>query len=290
MKKYIKKVVLIGLAVLMAGAIWLMANRDREKTDSYDIVFMGDSLIGNYAFPRGVTVIMEERLEKTVFNGALGGTCMSVSRHTDRDSVPVRQWSMVKLAYAICTNDWTSQLAGVSYSENYSDKVIQVLGYFYERLNELSQINFEKVEILLLEHGTNDYNCGQLVDSIEDPFDITTYGGALRTTITMLQKRFPDLRIILVSPTYCEFEGTVNAKCTEMDFGGGILEEYVKVQKQIANEYGVEWIDLYYSSGIWSDTIDIYTFDKLHLTTEGQQLIGDFISDYLENNPEISKE
>lgn len=284
MKKYMKKLVLLGVAILLAGLIFLAADRDKEKTGIYDVVFMGDSVIGNYADPFGVTTVMEERLGKTVFNGALGGTCMSVSKQMDKDSVPVRHWSMVKLAYAMCTDDWTSQMSGVSYSEHYYGKVNQILEYFYERLTELSQIDFSEVEILLIEHGTNDYNSGQLLDSEEDPYDITTYGGALRTTVSMLQKKFPELRIILVSPVYCEFAEMDGANCTETDLGGGVLDEYVQMQKSVAQEYGLEWIDLYYSSGIWTDTIDIYTYDKLHLTREGQQLIGDLISEYLESN------
>ena len=56
------------------------------------------------------------------------------------------------------------------------------------------------------------------------------------------------------------------------------------MQKKIAEECDVEWIDAYHSSGIWSDTIDIYTYDKLHLTEEGMQLIGNLVADYLEEN------
>ena len=63
------------------------------------------------------------------------------------------------------------------------------------------------------------------------------------------------------------------------------LDDYVQMQKAVAEEFGVEWIDAYYGSGIWSDTIDIYTYDKLHLTDEGKQLIGDLIADYLVANP-----
>ena len=106
--------------------------------------------------------------------------------------------------------------------------------------------------------------------------------------MSMLQEKFPDLRIILVSPVYCEFAEMDGANCTEIDLGGGVLDAYVQKQKAIAQEYGLEWIDLYYSSGIWSDTIDIYTYDKLHLTREGQQLIGNQISDYLKDSMVIS--
>ena len=281
----LKKINSFGIAVLVTGVILLLANAQGERKYEHDIVFLGDSVIGNHAEPFGVTSVMEERLGLDVFNGALGGTCMSFYTGDVRESVHSGQWSMVKLAQAIYAEDWTSQLTGVSYSEHYRDVIGQILDYFYERLHHLSQIDFTKVDILIMEHGTNDYNCGQALDSEDDPYDITTYAGALRTTLMLLQEKYPDLRIILVSPTYCEFIYDNNAKCYETDFGGGVLDDYIFVQKSVAEEYGVEWIDMYYDSGIWSDTIDIYTYDKLHLTDEGKQLIGDLIADYLKENP-----
>ena len=269
----------------MAGTILVLANMQDDPKYEHDIVFLGDSLIGNYVYPFGVIDVMEERLGVDIYNGALGGTCMSFYTGNVRESVHSSQWSMVKLAQAIYAEDWTSQVTGASYSEHYRESAGQVLDYFYERILHLSQIDFSKVDILIIEHGTNDYNCGQVLESEENPLDITTYAGALRTTIQLLTEKYPDLRIILVSPVYCEFVDANNAKCYETDFGGGVLDDYVQMQKTVAKEFGVEWIDAYYGSGIWSDNIDIYTYDKLHLTAEGKQLIGDLIADYLEENP-----
>jgi len=281
----LKKIILFVIGVLAAGVILLLAIPDDKPKYEHDIVVLGDSVIGNFAQPFGVTTVMEDRLGMDVFNGALGGTCMSFYTGDVWESVHSGQWSMVKLAQAIYAEDWTSQLTGVSYSENYRDVIGQILDYFYERILHLSEIDFSKVDILIIEHGTNDYNCGQLLDSEENPYDITTYAGAIRTTLKLLKGKYPELRIILVSPTYCEFIAYDNAKCTDTDFGGGVLDDYVQVQKMVAEEYGVEWIDMYHGSGIWSDTIDIYTYDKLHLTDEGKQLLGDRIADYLEENP-----
>jgi len=112
--------------------------------------------------------------------------------------------------------------------------------------------------------------------------DIDTFGGALRTTLQCIQERYPHLRIILVSPIYCEIQGNTLQKCYKADFGGGILDEYVNLEKEIAEEYGVEWIDMYHGSGIWEDNIDTYLFDKLHPTVEGVMLLGNMIADYLE--------
>ena len=67
----------------------------------------------------------------------------------------------------------------------------------------LSRIDFSKTEVLIIEHGTNDYNSGQILDNPKDTMDVTTFAGALRTTLSLLQEKYPQLRIILVSPIYC---------------------------------------------------------------------------------------
>ena len=284
MKKYIKEWILWGIAAFIAGTILLVCNRDDKKDVVYDIVFLGDSVVGNAIGETTITGILEQRLGKSVYNGALGGTCMSFDNDKVWESLNVPQWSMVKLAQAIYAEDWTSQLATVTYAEKYRSINMTVLDYFYPRIRGLSEIDFSKVEILLIGHGTNDYNCGQPLESAEDPMDVTTFAGALRTSLSLLQEKYPKLRIILVSPAYCEIQADTFEKCYEVDFGGGTLDQYVEMERQIAAEYDVEWINLYHGSGIWEDNIDTYLYDKLHPNEEGTQLLGNLIADYLEKN------
>jgi len=229
-----------------------------------------------------VTDILEERLNKSVYNGAIGGTCMAINNEDSWEAVSTSQWNMVKFAQAMYADDWTVPLATVKEAQKYQRENRVVVPYFYPRILGLSQIDFSQVEIVLIEHGTNDYNSGVPLDSAEDPMDIDTFGGALRTTLQCIQERYPHLRIILVSPIYCEIQGNTLQKCYKADFGGGILDEYVNLEKEIAEEYGVEWIDMYHGSGIWEDNIDTYLFDKLHPTVEGVMLLGNMIADYLE--------
>ncbi len=290
MKKYLKELVLWGIAVLIAGAMLLAATGEKEKTQYYDIILLGDSIVGNNTGNITITDILQERLGKTVYNGALGGTCMSFNNDKVWESLNVSQWSMVKLAQAIYTDDWTSQLATVTYAEKYRSINMTVLDYFYPRLCGLSEIDFSRAEVLIIEHGTNDYNSGQKLEAAADPMDVTTFAGALRTTLSLIQARYPDLRIILVSPIYCEIQGESLQKCYETDFGGGTLDEIVTKEQEIAREYGVEWIDMYHGSGIWEDNIDTYLYDKLHPTDEGKLLLGNLIADYLEGNSAVVRE
>ena len=269
------------LALLITVVVMAVGLAENKEPVQYDAVFLGDSIIGNEAGKVSIVEVVEERLGKTVYNGAFGGSCMSFGNEQLWESSGSDQWSMVKLAQAICAEDFNSQLALVTTAEKYRDKNLLVLDYFEKRIKGLAEIDFSGVELLLIEHGTNDYNLGQMLESDTDPFDETTFAGALRTTLSMLQDKYPTMRIVLVSPLYCELRGEVLRKSYETDLGGGILDEYVQKEKEVAEEYGVEWIDMYHGSGIWEENAAEYLFDGLHLTDEGKLIYGNKIADYL---------
>lgn len=281
-KKYIYRVVGILLFALLVF-LFLWRNQDKEAKQ-YQMVFLGDSVVGNVPGGQSMTEVMEQRLGKTVFNGAFGGTSMSLINEDLRGSKASSQWSMVELARAICYEDWGSQRASLAYAKHYQKTNTQMLDYFPDRLLELSQIDFDGVEILLIEHGTNDYGGGQILENPEDVYDVETFGGALRTILSMLQEKWPKLRIVLVTPIYCELGENGSKKCYNTDYGGGIMDAYVEKEKQIAEEFGVEIIDAYHESGIWEDTVADYLEDRLHPSEAGHSLLGNFIADYFLNN------
>lgn len=277
-------IIYASAAVLLVLFLLWTGKGSGEKSRDCKIVFLGDSIVGNVWDFAGMTQIMEERLGTKVFNGAFGGTAMSFRNPGLRPSRANSLWCMAKLAEAICYDDWSSQKAAMAYAQHYMQTNTQALDYFGNRLEQLSQIDFYSVEILLIEHGTNDYNTGQPLDNKEDPFDISTFGGALRSSLALLQKTYPKLRIILVTPLYCELGENGKDKSYNTDYGGGYMEEYIAVQKQIARDYGVEVIDVYHDSGIWEENADIYLQDRLHPSAEGHALLGNFIADYLLEN------
>ena len=275
------------IALLIAVVVLTVGLADNKEPVQYDVVFLGDSIIGNEAGKESIVKVIEERLEKTVYNGAFGGSCMSFGNDQRWESSGVDQWSMVKLAQAIYADDFYSQLALVTTAEKYRNKNLLVLDYFEERLKGLAQVDFSEVELLLIEHGTNDYNLGQMLESDTDPYDMTTFAGALRTTLSLLQDKYPNMQIVLISPIYCELRGDVIRKSYETDLGGGILDEYVQKEKEIAEEFGVEWIDMYHESGIWEENAAEYLFDGLHLTDKGKVIYGNKIADYLIESDDV---
>ena len=256
-------------AVLFAGTIALLWFHENGAKEEYRVVCLGDSIIGNERDETSITAVMEKILGTRVYNGAFGGTTMSCRYSDNRASVTEDTLSMAQLARAIAYQDFGVQNAGVT--------AWSPMEYFPESMYGFQKIVFIKVEVIVIEHGVNDYLAGAELDNPEDPYDQYTFGGALRSSLKILKERYPDLRIILATPIYCWYvrEGV---SCEERDFGNGLLEDYVNLELEIGREFGVEILDNYNESGIGStgtyEEWEQYTVDGVHLNEEGRALIG----------------
>ena len=246
------------------------------KKDEYRIVCLGDSIIGNVRDETSVTSVMEEILNEPVLNGALGGTCMSKSNVEHRNTFYEDSVNMCAIADAIAYNDFSVQLFDISGNTF-------ALDYFKEALQELAKVDFSEVEILFIEHATNDYNAGRPLDNLSDPYDVYTYGGALRYSIEKIKETYPDMKIVLVTPTYCYFQsdGQRAGDSENSDFGYGPLENYANLQIQIAGEYGLDVVDDFHNLGINAQNVDEYTEDGLHLNEKGRALMAKAMADYV---------
>lgn len=278
-----RSVILWLLSACTVALLLLLIFHKDEKTLQYDIVILGDSVVGNVAADgSSLTDYVSKGLGKRTFKGGLGGTGMSVDDTRLWGSLSKREWCMVKLAEAICYDDWKSQLGTMEYAASFGDYSNQAMDYFPETMKDLSQIDFSKVEILVIEHGTNDYNRGVIADNPENPYDVTTFGGALRQTLKLLKDTYPEMRIVVMSPIYCALGENQDMPSYSTKYGeGGYLDEYVELEKQIAGEFQVEWLDAYHKSGIWEENAKEYLFDSLHLNEEGHKLLGEFLAEYL---------
>lgn len=277
-KRRLSMTILYGAAA--AGIFVLLflltypARENRQEKEQVRIVVLGDSIMGIVRDETSVTEILSRTLGEPVFNGALGGTCMSRMDTEKRIGYSKDALSMAGLARAIAARDF-----GVQQTVRIRESATE---YFPDTIDELEKVDFSSVEILLIEHGLNDYHGGARLYDENDPYNEYTFAGALRSSITALQKAYPKLRIILVSPTYSWYT-TRGQTCEEFDAGYGILEEFVEAEKQVAAELGIEMVDLYhdfYPHDKWEDK-DIYTEDGLHPNEAGRVLIAGRLAEYL---------
>lgn len=252
-------------------------NADRQGLEPIDIVIMGDSIYGLNRDETSIAAKLERLLDKRVCNGALGGTCMGRLEENRGASYVKDAFSMVSLSKSIASGDFRIQ-ENTEITENGTE-------YFQETIAALKEIDFSKIEILMISQCVNDYHVGEVIygENTEDEY---TYAGALRSTLGMLKNAYPDLRIIILTPpfTWYTLQGLT---CEEYVLGGNVLEDYVDAQYALSAEMDVELIDLYHDlfpHETWEDW-QIYSADGLHPNEAGRELIAQTIAKYLTEHP-----
>lgn len=239
---------------------------------AWEIVALGDSIIGKEREGQAINAYFKEYTGISMLNAGFGGNLAGTGENTDRYSYHEESLNLYALAEAICFRDFGVQKADMAASETDA-------WYFEESLNGLAEADLGQSKILLLEFGVNDYMMGKALDNPENPQDIKTYGGALRYAIELFRENYPHLEIVLVTPAFCYIPGS--GSCMEADFGGGTLNLYADLEKEIAAQYGLRVVDVFYKLGMDETNVSAYTEDGVHLNNEGRQAYARFLREEL---------
>lgn len=275
-KKVRARTILYALlsAILFAGLFLPVCFTGGQEKYAVQIVFFGDSVFGNIRDGSGIPDRVGELLGTSFYNAAFGGTSTGRNRQDLRLDYSGDSLSLAALTKAVYADDFGVQ------------QTIQpqrdITFYFRDVVDGLERIDFSGVEIVLIGHGINDYYRGIPLEG-EDPLDEFSFTGALRKSLTALRKTNPDMRIVLITPTY-SWLVSIGQTCQEYNPGAGVLEDYVRKELEVAAEMDVEVIDLYHDffpHENWEDW-QLYTTDGLHPNEAGIALIAEKIADYLE--------
>lgn len=256
--------------IMVAGiaAVSLAICRPSAKSEKYDIVFCGDSLIEGNIWAEPIPLMLGDAMGMKVLNAGFGGLTMAESAKEGYAGDFTYFYSMVTLS-ELWKNNALDKLSLAISSEEY----VMPHGW-KERIDAFSKLDISNVRLVLIEYGVNDYLSGNSVENPEDAYDIRTFSGALRKAIENIREGAPQVRIVIVTPTYMR---TGFGECTEYDFGGGTLDEYVDKEIEIAREYGIPVVDNFHDGIINKDNLETVTSDNLHTNEEGNRLIIDNI-------------
>lgn len=265
---------LAALSFALLYAISFPENTEAAEGRQVKIVAFGDSVFGEIRDDTAVPALLQEFLGESVYNAALGGTCVARLERDRRMDYAKNSLSLVGLTKAVRAGDFRVQRS-LRMRESNTE-------YFGETLEGLSQVDFSQVETVLIQEGLNDYHAGIPLENPDNPYDEYTFLGALRSSVRALRKTNPEIRIVLVTPTYTWYT-EIGQTCEEQDVGGGILEEYVDAEIRAAEELGIEIIDVYHDffpHEKWEDK-DLYMRDGMHPNEEGRMMLAEKIAAYL---------
>ncbi len=276
-KKEIEEIIFGALAAfvfLLAFLFTYGGGATAQEGQTPGIVVLGDSIMGECRDETSIPAQLSELLGEKVFNGAMGGTCLSRQDREKRLAYGKDSFSMAALSKSIIAEDF-----GVQQALRIREPATE---YFPEIINALEKLDFDKVEILIIGHGLNDYHSASALTDETSPYNEYTFTGALKSIIEELRRQYSDMRIILVTPTYTWYTAQ-GLTCEEYDTGNGFLEGYVEAELTLAGELDVEIIDLYhdfYSTGEWEDWKK-YTKDGVHPNDTGRSMIARRLAQYL---------
>ena len=245
----------------------------------------GDSITGMGM--RSYAENIQKNTGITTINLGIGGAKMANKTDTDIDVL-----SMAETMRALTTPDfdWSRQDA---YAASSGQNAI------VEHVKNMKNLDLSTLDYASIWFGTNDFTANVVLDNPDDPYDVTTFGGALRYSLDKLLEANPDLKIMLITPMYRdrqikESDNPYIADGKNSDDypnnNGVYLTEYGDKIKGIAANYGenVMVLDMYVESGINRYNHQKYFYDGLHPSGEpesvGNRLLGSKFADFIVRN------
>lgn len=232
------------------------AARDSINTSTpeakLNVLLMGDSIFGN----DGEIALFLDQMCNSCVNGAFGGTRVSVRPYT---SDAFRFFDGVNIITALCTQTWTDQDAG-------AESLVSSYPWITARLAGLKAVDMSKIDLLIMDWGTNDYTAGATIE------DITT---AYNTIIDLLQATYPKLRILITTPIW-RYWGTEtdNENSDNKIYNVSTLKEIALAIEDFMKNKRISVLNAYQNLPLNYKTALTYfdANDKTHLNTFGNKV------------------
>lgn len=233
------------------------------SNEGYHIVNMGDSITDFDTDGTSLSNYIADLTGATTYNCGFGGCRMTP--HTTSAYTP---FSMCELADAIVSGDFTNQ-----------EVVPDNSSWFATRVETLKNIDFNNVDILTIGYGTNDFTASIGLENSGNKLDKNYFAGALRYSIETLLSKYPNLRIVIVAPTWRYWLDDNNDYKEDSDtktFNGVLLHKFVEKCIEIGKEYHIPVVNPYDEMGInkYNYSIWFRENDGTHPSSNGKKLLA----------------
>lgn len=215
----------------------------------------------------GVADWIAAKTNANVYNGAFTDTTIAAQYPTYNDWYMIDGFSFTYVATSLASGDF--------------DAITQAATYYYDEsflttTTMLASLDMNSVDVICIMYDGRDYINKHPCDNPNEPNDIITYTGALRTGIEAIQEAYPHIRIVVMSHTFCH---TINEEGNyengdRTDLGNGTLSHYLQRELDVCMDYGVSFIDNFYGS-VNEDNYLEYMTDYIHFNDAGRELLAD---------------
>ncbi|MBR6513804.1 MAG: hypothetical protein IKT46_03110 [Clostridia bacterium] len=241
------------------------ANRFPEGTVC---VCFGDSVLGKPKDPADYASVIAEKTGLETVNAGIGGASIAQNPNQAYDA-----FSLYRLVDAIVSQDWTLQDQNIASIEFASAAT---------RYEALKAVDWSKVSIVTIGMGLNDIQNGYAIDNAENARDTATVKGALRYSIEKLVKAYPNLEIMVLTPTY-RYMINADKGCNELTYNGNTYTQYIDAVISVAKEYNLPYVDLYRNMGVSSINYKCFYLEGegTHFNNKGNEKIGKMVANQL---------
>lgn len=255
------------------------------KDSEYNVIPLKTSdglnimLLGNNPFAEdrhsenGLANMIAESAKATVYNCSVSGSYVAWELPYLSEKNPMDAFSPYWLSIM------TTKLA----YDDYYGNAVRILGESappeaQEVRRILSSIDYDSLDAIVIMYDATDYFMGHPVYETEDYPPVQQYLANLDATLETLQEHHPNVRIIVMSPTYA-FSDQLdeNGEYISSDiynYGGESLSRYAISAQHICASRGVTYIDNIYGT-FNEDEAKAYLTDNLHLNIEGRKKVAE---------------
>ena len=216
--------------------------------------------------------IIAQKTGATVYNCSIAGSYTTNSTASlQKKHPPIEAYSFYWLSTIFCVDnyDWLNlKLNDLdTESESFSD--------CQEAVELLHQIDFNTVDVITVMYDSTDFYMGNLEYDGVSYNNIQTFAGNINAGIELIQKTYPHIRIIVMSPTYAyTLDENNNYLDSELNYKYLPLSSYAMILERVSYLSGVTFIDNFYGS-VNANNAKQYLENHYQLNTEGRELIAD---------------
>lgn len=182
---------------------------------------------------------------------------------------------------------WLVVLATMGDNSYYYEEAANVLGdalppEAQQVYDTLTTLDFNTVDVVTVMYDATDYLLGHEMYDDNNSTNIQQFTGDLEAGIELLQSIYPNIRIIVMSPTYA-YAVDENGNYVSSDiytYGQDVLSTYSIKEYASCSSRSVSFIDNLYGT-ITEDNAKNYLVDNLHLNVAGRKLVCNRFMDAL---------
>lgn len=215
----------------------------------------------------------------TIYNVSVSGSYLAADGATLSSSIaPLDAFNFYWLTTAFClrNNDYIYQDIFQTLGDNLPPDGM-------EAYNTLLSIDFSTVDVIAIMYDGADYLAGHNMYSDDNDTDIQQFTGNLEAGIELIKQTYPDIRIIVMSPTYAyavDEDGNYVSSDQYRYGNQDVLSTYVIKEYESCYRQYVTFIDNLYGT-VTEDNASNYLTDNIHLNLEGRKKVAERFIYYL---------